>query len=184
MGKVLLISSLYFLILSFFSGCLVRTYTIEKPRVDLEVTGNQGYLVGSPPPYKPKKKLSSTRKITVIEIELGKHPSQIPSEEIQEEAPIEEKETLKPEEGVAREELSAEKVILEEPGNSSASLEESPSSKEYRLYTVQKNDTLQKISYKFYKTTKKWKKIYEINKDILKAPDKIYPGQVLKIPRD
>ncbi|MBI5145188.1 MAG: LysM peptidoglycan-binding domain-containing protein [Candidatus Omnitrophica bacterium] len=49
-------------------------------------------------------------------------------------------------------------------------------------YTVQKNDTLQKISQKFYGTTKKWAKIYEANKDTLKGPNKIYPGQVLDIP--
>jgi nucleoid-associated protein YgaU len=27
-----------------------------------------------------------------------------------------------------------------------------------------------------------WKRIFEANKDILKDPDKIYPGQKLKIP--
>ncbi|MBM3255022.1 MAG: LysM peptidoglycan-binding domain-containing protein [Candidatus Omnitrophica bacterium] len=51
-------------------------------------------------------------------------------------------------------------------------------------YTVGKNDTLQKISNRFYGTTKKWLKIYEANKAVLKGPDKIYPGQVLSIPID
>ncbi|MEI6631878.1 MAG: LysM peptidoglycan-binding domain-containing protein, partial [bacterium] len=51
-------------------------------------------------------------------------------------------------------------------------------------YTVGKNDTLQKISKEFYGTTKKWLKIYEANKALLKGPDKIYPGQVLSIPID
>jgi nucleoid-associated protein YgaU len=49
-------------------------------------------------------------------------------------------------------------------------------------YTVQKNDTLQKISQKFFGTTKKWTKIYELNKDVLKGPNKLYPGQVINIP--
>jgi nucleoid-associated protein YgaU len=49
-------------------------------------------------------------------------------------------------------------------------------------YTVAKNDTLQKISKKFYGTTKRWMKIYDANKDVLRAPDKLYPGQVLNIP--
>lgn len=49
-------------------------------------------------------------------------------------------------------------------------------------YTIQKGDTLQKISQKFYGTTKKWNKIFEANKDKLKAPNKIYPGQVIDIP--
>jgi nucleoid-associated protein YgaU len=51
-------------------------------------------------------------------------------------------------------------------------------------YTVQKGDTLQKISKKFYGTTKKWKKIYEANTAVLKGPDKVYPGQTINIPVD
>jgi nucleoid-associated protein YgaU len=49
-------------------------------------------------------------------------------------------------------------------------------------YTVQKGDTLQKISQKLYGTTKKWVKIFEMNKEALKGPNKIYPGQVIKVP--
>jgi nucleoid-associated protein YgaU len=52
----------------------------------------------------------------------------------------------------------------------------------FEKYTVAKNDTLQKISMKFYGTTKRWMKIYEANKDVLRGPDKLYPGQVLNIP--
>jgi nucleoid-associated protein YgaU len=51
-------------------------------------------------------------------------------------------------------------------------------------YTVQKNDTLQKISKKFYGTTKKWHSIYKANQDVLKGPNSIYPGQTLSIPLD
>jgi len=52
----------------------------------------------------------------------------------------------------------------------------------FEKYTVAKNDTLQKISKKFFGTTRKWNKIYEANKDTLRTPDKLYPGQVLNIP--
>jgi len=51
-------------------------------------------------------------------------------------------------------------------------------------YTVQKGDTLQKISKKFYGTTKKWQKIYAANQDTLKGPNKIYPGQTIDVPLD
>lgn len=51
-------------------------------------------------------------------------------------------------------------------------------------YTVEPNDTLQKISLKIYGTSKKWKKIYEANSDRLKSPDRIYAGQVLNIPKE
>jgi nucleoid-associated protein YgaU len=54
----------------------------------------------------------------------------------------------------------------------------------YETYTVQKGDTLQKISKKYYGTTKKWTKIYEANKDTMTGPDKIYPGKVLNIPTE
>jgi nucleoid-associated protein YgaU len=49
-------------------------------------------------------------------------------------------------------------------------------------YTVGKGDTLQKISQRYYGTTKKWNKIFEANKEKLKAPNKVYPGQILDIP--
>ncbi|MBL7210502.1 MAG: LysM peptidoglycan-binding domain-containing protein [Candidatus Omnitrophica bacterium] len=52
----------------------------------------------------------------------------------------------------------------------------------FENYTVQKGDTLQKISQKYFGTTKKWKKIFEANTDKLKGPDKIRPGQVIRIP--
>lgn len=54
----------------------------------------------------------------------------------------------------------------------------------FKKYTVEKNDTLQKISQKFYGTTKKWAKIYEANRDTLKTPDRVYPGKVLNIPEE
>jgi len=51
-------------------------------------------------------------------------------------------------------------------------------------YTVKRGDTLQKISYKLYGTTKRWKKLYEVNKEILKSPDMIKQGQRLVLPVD
>ena len=54
----------------------------------------------------------------------------------------------------------------------------------FERYTVASGDTLQKISKKFYGTTKKWKKIYEANKDTLKSPNSIFPGKALNIPSE
>ena len=51
-----------------------------------------------------------------------------------------------------------------------------------RTYTVQKGDTLSKISKEHYGDANKYMKIFEANKDKLKDPDKIQPGQVLVIP--
>lgn len=46
-------------------------------------------------------------------------------------------------------------------------------------YTVVSGDSLSKIAGKY---GIQWKAIWDHNRDILKDPDKIYPGQELKIP--
>jgi nucleoid-associated protein YgaU len=51
-----------------------------------------------------------------------------------------------------------------------------------RTYTVAKGDSLSRIAKQFYGDAKLWPKIHEANKDIIKNPDLIHPGQVLKIP--
>ena len=51
-----------------------------------------------------------------------------------------------------------------------------------RTYTVVKGDTLSHIAKQFYGDANKWKRIHEANKDLIKDPDRIFPGQVLKIP--
>ena len=57
-----------------------------------------------------------------------------------------------------------------------------PDAKEPVFYTVKKGDNLWKISEHFYKTGTKHAVIFEANKPMLSHPDKIYPGQVLRIP--
>jgi nucleoid-associated protein YgaU len=51
-----------------------------------------------------------------------------------------------------------------------------------RTYTVVGGDSLSKIAKKFYGDANQWKKIFEANRDTVKNPDLIHPGQVLKIP--
>lgn len=53
---------------------------------------------------------------------------------------------------------------------------------EARYVTVQKGDTLSKISKTVYGDPNRYQKIFEANRPMLKDPDKIYPGQVLRIP--
>jgi nucleoid-associated protein YgaU len=50
------------------------------------------------------------------------------------------------------------------------------------LYTVKSGDTLSKIAKEQYGNAGKYMVIFEANKPMLKDPDKIYPGQVLRIP--
>ena len=51
-----------------------------------------------------------------------------------------------------------------------------------RTYTVKAGDSLSKISKQFYGDANAYKKIFDANRDQLKDPDKIQPGQVLRIP--
>jgi nucleoid-associated protein YgaU len=50
------------------------------------------------------------------------------------------------------------------------------------VYTVKAGDSLSKISKYIYGDANKYNQIFEANKDILKNPDVIQPGQKLKIP--
>ena len=53
---------------------------------------------------------------------------------------------------------------------------------ESRWYTVVRGDTLSAISKSQYGNANEYPKIFEANKPMLTSPDKIYPGQVLRIP--
>ena len=50
------------------------------------------------------------------------------------------------------------------------------------FYTVKAGDTLSKIAKQHYGDAGKYPVIFEANKPMLEHPDKIYPGQVLRIP--
>ncbi|AFK63875.1 LysM domain/BON superfamily protein [Advenella kashmirensis WT001] len=54
---------------------------------------------------------------------------------------------------------------------------------ESNFYTVKSGDTLSKISKDQYGDANQYQKIFEANRPMLSHPDKIYPGQVLRIPK-
>ena len=51
-----------------------------------------------------------------------------------------------------------------------------------QFHTVESGDTLGKIAKSYYGNAMKYPVIFEANKPMLSHPDKIYPGQVLRIP--
>jgi nucleoid-associated protein YgaU len=51
-----------------------------------------------------------------------------------------------------------------------------------RTHTVAKGESLSKIAKEVYGDAGKWRQIYEANRDKIKDPNLIYPGQVLAIP--
>jgi len=53
---------------------------------------------------------------------------------------------------------------------------------ESQFYTVKSGDTLSRIAKDFYGDANKYMAIFTANKPMLEHPDKIYPGQMLRIP--
>jgi nucleoid-associated protein YgaU len=51
-----------------------------------------------------------------------------------------------------------------------------------QYYTVVSGDTLSKIAKQYYGNANEYNRIFEANQPLLKHPDKIYPGQMLRIP--
>lgn len=65
------------------------------------------------------------------------------------------------------------------PAPASASVPETPSG---QTYTVVSGDTLSRIAKQFYNDGNQWQRIFDANRDILNNPDRIAPGQHLRIP--
>ncbi|MBV7410966.1 peptidoglycan-binding protein LysM [Maritimibacter sp. DP1N21-5] len=75
-----------------------------------------------------------------------------------------------------------EKVILAVGNVEGISEVEADVETETLFHTVEKGDTLWAVAQKTLGDGKRYNEIFEANKPMLKHPDKIYPGQVLRIP--
>ncbi len=53
---------------------------------------------------------------------------------------------------------------------------------QFETYTIKKGDSLSRIAKHYYGDAMRYKEIFEANKDILDNPNKIFPGQEIKIP--
>ena len=89
--------------------------------------------------------------------------------------------------GVAPDQATREKIILSAGNVSSVShvddrMSVEQSGPEARFYAVKSGDTLSKIAKESYGDANQYTKIFEANRPMLKSPDKIYPGQMLRIP--
>jgi nucleoid-associated protein YgaU len=58
-----------------------------------------------------------------------------------------------------------------------------PPKEETTFYTIKKGDTLSKIAKAYYGNAMKYPVIFEANREVIKNPDLIYPGQVIRIPK-
>ena len=89
--------------------------------------------------------------------------------------------------GIADDQATKEKIVLcagNVAGVSSVNdqMTVDQSTPEAQYYTVVRGDTLSKIAKQFYGDANKYPAIFEANKPMLKSPDLIYPGQMLRIP--
>ncbi len=153
----------------------VRRYIQEKARVDQEVQGTVGNWQNAPEAVvDPNRR--PTRRIYVVEFskeadqnqdvdELGAGSKIFMDEEVETTTRIRS--------------ITPKMDLPSFDGNRGVFSQQATS---FTDYTVEKNDTLQKISKKFYDSYSKWPRIYEVNRDVLKNPDSIKPGMVIKIP--
>ena len=142
-------------------GCRAATRVTTFPRVDLDMegTGNRGYLIGSPP---PPGELKTTREMIETDVE-------IPS-------------FYKPKRGASSGRL--EEIAPPEMDMDDASTPTTVAGP-YGTYVVQKGDSLWSIAAKpeIYGRATHWRRIFDANRDLLKSPDRVRAGMTLKIPR-
>lgn len=61
---------------------------------------------------------------------------------------------------------------------------EAPAEQKVEYYVIQKGDTLWAIASKYLGNGSKYTKIFEDNREVIKDPDLIYPGQKIRIVLD
>ncbi|HOX09279.1 MAG TPA: LysM peptidoglycan-binding domain-containing protein [Candidatus Omnitrophota bacterium] len=154
------------------AGCSVNTKMVTRERVDQDLSissGNRGYLMGTAPAEGDRK---TTREYIEVQVEVPsiEKESDVTKKTAKTSIPATNYETSNYEKSYVPETVVEEiDVVAEE---------------EFVNYKVQKNDTLQKISMKYFGTTKKWKKIFDANTDTLRSPDKLKPGMTIRIPKE
>ena len=52
-----------------------------------------------------------------------------------------------------------------------------------QTYTVARGDTLSSIAKNHYGKASAWHQIFDANRDVIDDPDRIFPGQVIKLPQ-
>lgn len=57
-------------------------------------------------------------------------------------------------------------------------------SNDTQYYEIKKGDNLWKIAERYYGNGTKHKLIFEANREVIKDPDKIFPGQKIRIPKE
>jgi len=158
-------------------GTRIRSYVDEKERVDQNMQGgNMGYVGGAPVPV-DRSDIKKTRKIYVLEITKDIEEDEMEEVDI---TPTPRPSSYKPTKTPTPD--WARPIVIPDLDEGEEYIAEEHGEMVLVDYEVQKDDTLQKISKKFYDSYSKWPKIFEANKDTLKDPNRIKPGIVIKVP--
>ena len=195
------------------SGCVVTTTTrvVEMDRLDQQLSDNdnRGYLTGKPSEEEMSSR-KTTRQVIRTDIELptiselqrpptkdeeldgnrgylqqkGYQPAPKVSSLTQEfDAEMEAAEPAVLEEDFAQEAIEQlEPIVTAESQTAKEPVKETL----FEEYVIQKGDTLQSIAAKpnVYGKSSKWVKIYDANKDVIKNPNRVYPGLKIRIPKE
>ena len=77
-----------------------------------------------------------------------------------------------------------EKVIADDLRVPPPAEEEEESEDKSEIYEIVGGDTLGKIAERYYGKASEYMRIFEANREIIEDPDRIYPGQKIRIPLD
>ena len=164
-------------LVTLLSGCVsIKAHIVDRPRVDQELPA------GAEEQYPNREK---TRQVIVIDVDKKNAPeagAAVGTPEL--------KTSGKTTEGQSQVVTApkATTVVHDDnftfPKMDTKTLNQGATTAQGALeqYTVQKDDTLQKISKKLYGSYSKWTVIYDANRDVIKDPNFLKPGKILKIP--
>lgn len=185
-------------VVSIFSGCTMRSYKQVRDRVDQDMPGNAGYVSGTSI-SEDRSDIRKTRTTYVLEVNDKKQEAELQKvldEPVVSKAADAEAVTSAPTQNFTPDNDDSSSALSSTDRDDSdrssrgtdidsiSEKSESMASEETlgKEYKVEKGDTLQKISKKFYGGYSKWNKIYEANKDKISNPNRIKPGIVITIP--
>ncbi|HLF17384.1 MAG TPA: LysM peptidoglycan-binding domain-containing protein [Candidatus Omnitrophota bacterium] len=174
----------------FMTGCStvkkidVRGYMQDKPRVDQDIQGAVGNWENAPMAEDPERK--PTRKMYYLEFSKEADPFEEADKLLEEKSSSTTASESFPGSNEPTQKTQPQQRTLDLSGLKDTPTQPSvpAAAGEYTEYKVEKDDTLQKISMKFYNTHSKWPKIYEANKDLIPNPNFIKPGIVIRIPKE
>ncbi len=157
-----------------FSGCVGgKAYLVDKERVDQDIPGVS----------RESDNRAKTRKVLVVELANKDKNVSVPQV-------VTTTATSETSDGSSRVVTeSKDTVIVHEsnftfPKMTSETLTQKAdgAGEGVETYVVQKDDTLQKISKKYYGSFNQWMRIYDMNRDVIKNPNALKSGVTLKIP--